>query len=413
MSERHAGKGVGEGTSDLGEVVGRRGALAWAATLAGAGLAWLGGGARRAEATHLVTGTAGADRAALHVDHVNPGTLRTFLVGDSGSMPPMVVYNGTGPFSWSGGDAFQGMTERNNGAGVHGHGRAASGSGAGVFGDTTSLAGTGVMGSCGTAPFSPPSGVGVYGISRAESGIGVRGQIPSGVATANTIAVYAENFSSNPGPLPGAGGFGCYGYSAQGHGLVGATGAVGAGALIGSTNGVAGAYAGIFYGPMVVVGGPKSAAVPHADGTHRLLYCVESTESWFEDFGKSTLVRGCATVPIDPEFGAVADMSDYHVFLTPYGKSKALYVASQTPTAFTVEAHDDGSAEIGFSWRVVAKRKDIAGKRLAKVAIPKEPPHPTAPTTVHGPALAIVPAPNKPKRFYVQHGANEPKHSHK
>jgi len=34
-----------------------------------------------------------------------------------------------------------------------------------------------------------------------------------------------------------------------------------------------------------VIGGPKSAAVPHPDGTLRRLYCVESPESWFEDFG--------------------------------------------------------------------------------------------------------------------------------
>ena len=65
---------------------------------------------------------------------------------------------------------------------------------------------------------------------------------------------------------------------------------------------------------MTVVGGAKSAAVPHPDGTHRRLYCVESPESWFEDFGKGQLDCGEADVAIDPTFAAVVDLDDYHVF---------------------------------------------------------------------------------------------------
>ena len=33
----------------------------------------------------------------------------------------------------------------------------------------------------------------------------------------------------------------------------------------------------------------RSAAVPHPDGFHRRLYCIECPESWFEDFGEGTL----------------------------------------------------------------------------------------------------------------------------
>ncbi len=50
---------------------------------------------------------------------------------------------------------------------------------------------------------------------------------------------------------------------------------------------VAGGYAGGFAGPVLVNGaftvanGPKNAAVPHPDGSHRLLYCQESPEPWF------------------------------------------------------------------------------------------------------------------------------------
>ena len=160
---------------------------------------------------------------------------------------------------------------------------------------------------------------GVLGITK--SGTGVFGQVRS-TSNANAIAVYGQNYSTYAGPSPGAGGFAVYGLSARGHGLVGATAAAGAAAVVGATNGVAGAYAAAFYGPVIVggaftvVGGPKSAAVPHPDGSHRRMYCMESPESWFEDFGKGQLECGQASVQIDPDFAAVVDLEDYQVFLT-------------------------------------------------------------------------------------------------
>jgi hypothetical protein len=112
----------------------------------------------------------------------------------------------------------------------------------------------------------------VYGQSTFSNA--VRGVIPP-TSSSNTIAIYRLNNSSFAGPGPGAGGFGVYGLSAKGHGLVGATAAAGGAAVVGATNGVAGAWAAAFYGPVIVSGdfivldGAKSAAVPHPDGTHR------------------------------------------------------------------------------------------------------------------------------------------------
>jgi hypothetical protein len=120
--------------------------------------------------------------------------------------------------------------------------------------------------------------------------------------------------------------------------------------------------------------GAKSAAVPHPDGSHRLLYCVESPESWFEDFGKADLDCGKADVTIDPNFAAVADLSDYHVLVTMYDQHQMLMVGNQTPQGFRVTAENANATTNGkFSWRVVAKRKDIVGERLAKITIPPEP----------------------------------------
>jgi hypothetical protein len=370
--------------------LGRRGILAWAAMLAGAGLAWLTG-MRSAEATHVPGGTPGADSLALHVDSVNNGVQRTFLVSDVTLNPSQVAFNGPGPFSVGVSDAIQGITTKAGAAaGVRGLNMAMSGQALGVSGEAF-LNGIGVTGVAGVSVSNLPAGVGVFGQSNADGGIGTQGRIPTGV-TANTIGVYGQNLSTNPGAGPGGGGFGCYGFSVAGHGIVGATGTAGGGAVAGSTNGLPGAWAGLFYGPLVVVGGTKSAAVPHDDGAHRLLYCVESPESWFEDFGNASLVRGRAEVQIASDFGAVADMSDYHVFLTPYGNTKGLYVAARTPSGFRVEEHDGGKSEIAFAWRVVAKRKDVTAERLAKVVLPPEPRHPTEPEPLLA-EPARVPAP--------------------
>ena len=143
---------------------------------------------------------------------------------------------------------------------------------------------------------------GVYGYNK-TGGNAIRAEVPA-VATSNAIAMYALNYSTYTGGGPGAGGFAIYGLSAKGHGLVGATAAAGAAAVVGATNGVAGAYAAAFYGPVIVggnftvVGGAKSAAVPHPDGSHRRLYCMESPESWFEDFGKGQLECGRAEIAV-------------------------------------------------------------------------------------------------------------------
>jgi hypothetical protein len=214
-------------------------------------------------------------------------------------------------------------------------------------------------------------------LGRTLSSIGVLGQVPS-FSNANAFAIYGQNLSTFAGPGQGAGGFGVYGISAKGHGVVGAAATAGAAAVVGATNGVAGAYGAAFYGPVIVggaltvVGGPKSAAVPHADGSYRRMYCLESPESWFEDFGEGRLECGQAHVQIPPDFTAVVALEHYHVFLTEYGGHNNLSVAERTPTGFRVESLDPGSTA-SFSWRLVAKRKDIEGARLASVTIPPEP----------------------------------------
>ena len=213
----------------------------------------------------------------------------------------------------------------------------------------------------------------------------VVGRVVSNSRAPESAAVYGLNEAQ---------GFGIYGQSLNAHAVVGATLARGHAGIVGATNGVSGTAAGAFFGDvfvrgtLTVTGGAKSAAVPHPDGSHRRLYCLESPESWFEDFGREQLTCGRADVTFDPDFAALVDLSDYHVFLTEQDTHQHVIVKNRTAAGFTVEADAQLAALKGttpselngaFSWRVVAKRKDIPGERLATVTTPVEPTLPDAP----------------------------------
>jgi hypothetical protein len=85
---------------------------------------------------------------------------------------------------------------------------------------------------------------------------------------------------------------------------------------------------------------------------------------------------------------------NYHVFLTPKGDSKGwLYVSKQNPNGFTVQEAAGGTSNIGFSYRIVAKRKDIPGTRLEHVDVPALPQVPSKPVP---PAIAPASPPTLP-----------------
>ena len=81
--------------------------------------------------------------------------------------------------------------------------------------------------------------------------------------------------------------------------------------------------------------------------------------------------------------GQSSDTSKYHVFLTGYDGRSDLSVCDRSPDRFRVRGSE--GAEGTFSWRVVAKRKDIEGARLERVEIPKEPTLPDVPASVYDP----------------------------
>ncbi len=268
-----------------------------------------------------------------------------------------------------------------------------------VYGNSSS--GDGVLGNTNATPPASnlPAASGVVGIGNGANTAGVYGDGGgAGVGvfgfSATNVGVFGVSGGGSGQPYGVVGSVN----SAPGFGLFGVASVAGTVGFAGGA-GVAGAIAGQFAGPVNIdnngaiapgdlyvqgnstVVGTKSAAVPHPDGTHRLLYCVESPEAWFEDFGEGRLSGGKGAVTLDADFAAVVDTRKLHVFLTEHDENNAVHVTKRTARGFTVQADGATMKAKGktaeaingtFSYRVVARRKDVAAPRLAKFTVPQE-----------------------------------------
>ena len=213
-----------------------------------------------------------------------------------------------------------------------------SGEAPGVYGNASYD--SGVQGICDTEGPTVPSPVtiaGVVGTSDASHGV---------IGTSNALV-------------------GVYGFSTQSVGVVGQTQ---------NPNSAAGYFVGnVVVSGNLTVGGvispnPKSAVVAFPDGTQRLLYCMESPEVWFENFGTAKLKRGRVVVKLDADFAKVIKRGDYRVFPAPEGDCRGLYVRRKSATSFEVCELMGGKSSITFSYRIVGRRKDIKGhRRFAKI----------------------------------------------
>lgn len=112
--------------------------------------------------------------------------------------------------------------------------------------------------------------------------------------------------------------------------------------------------------------GSKNAVVAVDGGKHQVaLAAIESPKNWFEDFGSAQLVGGVATVRFDPRFMQTVNSGvEYHVFLTPNGDCKGLYVNQKTATDFEVRELGNGSSNVKFDYRITALRKNYETKRF-------------------------------------------------
>jgi hypothetical protein len=235
----------------------------------------------------------------------------------------------------------------------------------GVIGSNSSTAvlpiGSGVAGArngtgtAGVLGVNASDGMGVYGVS--QSSAGVQGFSTSGVG----LRGIPQGF------------VGLVGISSASIGLYGYTTAQSVPAFYAENlSGPGTSVAGYFYGDVTVEGnftvtGAKHAAVPMPDGSEAVVYCQESPEPYFEDFGRGQLANGIANIDLERDFASIVRREDYMVFITPGGDSKGLYVSRQTPQGFEVREAQGGKSSLPFTYRIVAKRKDIEGKRLARI----------------------------------------------
>jgi hypothetical protein len=97
-------------------------------------------------------------------------------------------------------------------------------------------------------------------------------------------------------------------------------------------------------------------------------YSMQAAENWFEDIGSGRLEKGSAVVRFDDTFADTLNAGvEYHVFLTPKGDCKGLYVTGKTAGGFTVHELGGGKSTIAFDWRIVAKRKGMESLRLRDI----------------------------------------------
>jgi hypothetical protein len=110
------------------------------------------------------------------------------------------------------------------------------------------------------------------------------------------------------------------------------------------------------------------ATTSSAGARHVETYSMQSPENWFEDFGSGALSNGAATITLDRTFTQTVNTgTEYHVFLTPNGDSKGLYVSQKAATSFEVREQGGGVSSVAFDYRIVAKRVGYEKVRLADV----------------------------------------------
>jgi hypothetical protein len=370
--------------------IGRRGLVATLAALGGAAVAKLLG-SERAEAGHN-TNIAYDSQTVMHLDVTNT-TAGSSRISSNISGTAAAVFLNNYPVGISRPDGLLGRTmyTTSNCAGVAGTCENATG-GIGVHGGAKSATGTGVFGVAGSVVSSEaqPGGAGVYGVGplvgvqgKSNANIGVRGiggiGVYGGAIDVDPVGVRGDT-RDNIGTMgvTGGNGWGVYGHSqGTGTGVV-ADSVLGHGLVANAT--APGMYAAIFAGDVsvqgdfiVAAGFSKSVAVQGRDGELHRMYCMESPEAYFEDFGHATLdSNGAATVQLDPEFVYVVESKAYDVFLTEYAAGQNLYVSNRDGDKFEVKSNAPGA--VGeFGYRVVARRKDLKAGRFQKIAKPPVP----------------------------------------
>ncbi len=244
-------------------------------------------------------------------------------------------------------NGVQGKVASPDGFGVYSLNTSTTGNGVAVFGSTASPAGSALFGEgiSGSATNVNPRPIGVWGSTNQTGGAAVVGTADNAIAmlavnnsTSDPAAEFENAENTDSGSLV---------FVAQGNGFSGYCYTDASGDLSCT--------------------GSKSAVVPVDSGTRKVaLYAVEAPDNWFEDAGSARLSHGSAVVSLEPTFAQTVNGGiEYHVFLTPNGDCKGLYVTNKTADSFEVRELGGGTASIAFDYRIMARRKGYESIRLA------------------------------------------------
>jgi hypothetical protein len=258
----------------------------------------------------------------------------------------------------------------------------------GVDGVTTSAAAVGVSGvnqaisptAIGVYGFGPGYGVygsgfasGVFGFTDGPGYAGVAGQIfaPSSTGRQGALSgVWGDTGGVGYVGVLGTADDETAGYflnnSPSGNPTLEAVSYDSSGGMFLAYNSSNNTFCGIDPGGNLNCSGQKHAIIPVDGGKRKVaLSSIESPQNWFEDAGSTQLVNGAAEVALDPDFIQTVNTElDYHVFLTPYGDCKGLYVTNRTAKSFEVRELGGGTASLSFGYRIMALRRKYENVRF-------------------------------------------------
>jgi len=218
-------------------------------------------------------------------------------------------------------------------------------------------------------------GIGVYGETRGGSFAYANG--PAGVSGATytsttflgySFGVRGVSYCTAPGiSSAGVFGYGIYSGVEKVYGVWGLCNSITSGSVgvIGQGTGTAGTY-GVYYSGGLAGTGSKSCVVKTSKGP-TLLYCQESPENWFEDFGEGQLLNGKAHIELDPLFletVTIDQQNPMKVFIQLNDENCQGTAVKRRLSGFDVVELNNGTSNAHFTYRVVAKRKGFEDKRL-------------------------------------------------
>ena len=106
-------------------------------------------------------------------------------------------------------------------------------------------------------------------------------------------------------------------------------------------------------------GGLVSTDVLGVNNDYRTMFCPESPEVLFQDFGKGQWMNGQAHITLDPTFSkniVVNDNRVLQVYVQLEGDCKGVFVTNKTKNGFDVIELQGGNSTVSFTWFVSANR---------------------------------------------------------